>query len=195
MGIHWHSGTRVMKANNIGRAALLVGIGLVSGIALTLFSMDESGWWQGEQELDMPLFDTDINEVRSFTYLTSSMTLTAQRSKASSPFAIQVTYTDNRPPEHCLSSSDLNGVLSSFAHSKVKKQIHIKEMESKYPTTLGYVDVKDVVIGEPIAPWRLFESNDHTAIAVEKLFTTVETDITPATIMKLEAGCKELGNH
>ena len=181
-----------MKAVNIGRAALLVGIGLVSGIALTIFSMDESGWRQGEQELSAPLFDTNMNEVRSFTYLTTSMTLTAQRSKASSPFAIQVTYTDNRPPEHCLSSSDLNGVLTSFAHSKVKKQIHIKEMESKYPTTLGYIDVKDVVIGEPIAPWRLFESNDHSVIAVEKLFTTFETDITPATIKKLETGCTEL---
>lgn len=185
-----------MNASNLGRTALLLGIGLVSGIALTILSMDESGWWQGELEPDTLLFETEINAVRSFTYLTISMTLTAQRSKSGEPLAIQVTYADNRPPQHCTSSTDLGGVLSSFSLSKVKKQFNPKEIKSMYPVSLGYIEVKDPVIGEPSAFWEIFTTNDHSAaVVVVKRRAAAFEIISPTALKKLEAGCAELARR
>lgn len=196
MGIHWYCGARYMNLSNLGRTMLLLGVGLVSGIALTILSMDESGWWQRELEPDTPLFETDIKEVRSFTYLTISKTLTAQRSKAGGPFAIQVTYADNRASQHCTSSPDLGGVLSSFARSKVKKQFNPKEIKSMYPASLGYIEVKDPVIGEPSAFWEIFTTNDHSVavVVVERQAAAFEI-ISPGVFQKLEAGCGALAKH
>lgn len=186
-----------MSASNFGRALLLFGIGLISGIGLTVFSMNESGWWQGETKLEpgVTLFEADINEVRSFSYITTSMTITAQRSKAGGPLAILVTYPDNRPPQYCLSDTGLDGVLSSFALSKVKKQISPKELKLKYPVILGAIEVKDAVSGEPITPWTLFSTNDHSVVAVKKQSDAFEIDISPTALKKLQAGCAALAKR
>lgn len=186
-----------MNVSNLGRATLLLGVGLASGIALTIFSMDESGRWQGEMkpEPGAALFEADINEVRSFIYTTTTMTLTAQRSKAGGPLAIQVIYADNRAPQQCISTSELGGVLPSFVLSKVKKQITPKEIKLKYPVILGDIEVKDAVIGEPITPWRLFTTNDYSVVAVEKRFGAFEIDISPIALKKLQAGCAELARR
>ncbi len=186
-----------MNVSKLGRTALLFGVGLVSGIALTIFSIDESGWWQGEMKLEPgeALFEADINEVRSFTYTTTAMTLTAQRSKAGEPLAIQVTYVDNRAPQHCISTPQLDGVLTSFVLSKVKKQLTPKEIKLKYPVVLGDIEVKDAVTGEPITPWRLFTTNDHSVVAVEKRSVAFEIDISLTALKKLQAGCTELARR
>lgn len=186
-----------MNVGTLGRTALLLGIGFVSGIALTIFSMDETGWWQGEvkPEPGATLFEADINEVRSFTYTTNALMLTAQRSKAGEPLAIQVTYADNRAPQHCISTPELGGVLTSFARSKVKKRITPKEIKLKYPVALGDIEVKDAVTGEPIAPWRLFTTNDYSGVAVDKRFEAFELDISLAALKRLQAGCAELARR
>ena len=187
-----------MNVGYFGRTLLLLGIGLVGGIALTILGMDESGWWQGKAALEpgTPLFESDINEVRSFTYLRPLMTLTAQRSKAGGPFAVQVTYADKRTPRHCVSSPDLGGVLSSFARSKVKKSFTPKEIKSMYPISLGYIEVKDAVMGEQSALWKLFTPNDHSivVVVVERRAAAFESSISPGVFQKLEAGCPELAN-
>ncbi|OFZ68181.1 MAG: hypothetical protein A2Z01_02985 [Betaproteobacteria bacterium RBG_16_58_11] len=197
MGIHWHSGACAMSVSNYGRAVLLLGIGIVSGIALTIFGINESGWWQGEAKLEPGShpFEADINEVRSFAYTTNVMMLTAQRSMAGGPLAVQVTYADNRAPQHCISSPELGGVLSSFAHSKVIKQIRPQEIKSKYPIILGHLEVKDAVIGEPITPWKLSINSDHSIVVVEKLSAAFEIDISPTTFKQLEAGCAQLAKR
>ncbi len=176
---------------------LFVGIGLVSGTALTIAGMNETGWWQAAIKVEpgAKLFEADINEVRSFSYTTTNMTLTAQRSKAGGQLAVQITFADNRAPQHCLSSPDLGGLLSSFALSKVIKQINTTEIDAKYPITLGFIDVKDAVIGAPIPSWKLFTSTDHATVAVETKSAAFEIDISPAILKKLETGCAELAQR
>lgn len=182
-----------MNLGKIGRVAFLIGVGLVSGVGLTILSMDESGWWQKDSRTEpgTSLFEADPAEVRLLTFSTDTMMLTAQRSKPGVRLAIQVTYTDDRPPLHCISSPDLDGVLSSLAVTKVKKRVNRKEIKTNYPIKLGYLEFQDEVIGEPIEPWTLFTTHDRSVIVVDQPSVTFETDISPTIIKRLESGCQE----
>jgi hypothetical protein len=177
--------------------AFFVGAGLVIGIALTILSIDESVWWKREARLEKGsmLFEADSTEVRLFLYSSDDMAITAQRSNPGVSFAVQVTYTDNRPAQHCISSPDLAGVLPALALTKVRAQIDEKERKSLYPIPLGHIEIKDAVFGEPIFPWLFFRANSNATIAVKKQSQVFETDISPDTIKRIRAGCSGLAKR
>jgi hypothetical protein len=184
-----------MRTGIVWRTMLLISIGLAGGIVLTILCIDQSVWWHKKAGAltGSGLFEADPNEIRSFVYTTDAMTLTAQRSKAGLPLAIQVTYADSRTPRHCVSRPDLAGVLSSLSKARVEKRIHQKDLKVAYPQILGRIEVKDAVVGEPIAPWTLFAAKDQATVAVEQDGVAYITNISLAVIKKIEGGCAELG--
>jgi len=179
------------------RAALLFGTGLLAGVVLTSLSMNESGWWSrnGGQEPGSALFDADPSEVRFLTYSADGIAVTAQRSKPNALFAVQVTRSESGATEHCIASNDLDGILIIFSHAKVRTHINEAERRRLYPSSLGYIDVKDAVYGDPITPWFLFESKDGSSIAVEKQSQIYETDIPPEVVKKLARGCLDISTR
>lgn len=192
LGFGWDSGANPMKM--LLRTALLLGMGFVSGVALTLLSLDESGQWSGNGELEAgsALFDAEPSEVRFLTYHSESMAFTAQRSSPDALFTVQVTHAGSDATEHCVATHDLGGVLATLARAKVRTPIAEKERGTRYPVSLGYIEVKDAVYGEPISPWLLFESKDGSTIAIEKQSRTYETDVPPEIVKKLSGGCATL---
>lgn len=176
------------------RTALLLGMGFVSGVALTFLSMDESGWWNrnGALETGSALFDAEPSEVRFLTYFSESVAFTAQRSSPDALFAVQVTHAGSNVSEHCIASRDLGGILATLSSAKVRTPIAEKERGTRYPLSLGYIEVKDAVYGEPISPWLLFESKDGSTIAIEKQSQIYETDVPPEIVKKLLGGCATL---
>lgn len=179
------------------RAALLFGTGLLAGVALTSLTMNESGWWSRSEALEpgSALFDAEPSEVRFLTYSADGIDLTAQRSKPNALFAVQVTHSGSSATEHCIASNDLGGILVVLSHTKVRTHVNETERRSRYPSSLGHIDLKDAVYGEPITPWFLFESKDGSTIAVEKQSQIFETDIPPEVIRKLARGCVDLSTR
>lgn len=179
------------------RTTLLLGTGFLIGVIFTILGMDESGWWQTGTKINpgAALFEADPDEVRSLSYLSEEMTLTAQRSKPGSSFLVQVTFSDDRASQHCVSAPDLAGVLPTLALTKVSKAISHKEQKARYPLAMGRIEVRDAVVGEPISPWLLFGTNTHDVLAVERQSDVFETNIPYEIVRLLRSGCSTMAKR
>jgi hypothetical protein len=192
MGINPHNGARAMNNWSSGRSAVIVGF--ASGIALTAWCMFELPWFRTAADLEVGahLFRTDPNEVRSFFYATDSMIFTAQRSKSGTPFITQVTYADERPFQRCIATPDLAGALTPLSLATVASKADQHDAKITRVRMLGLLELKDAVIGEPTIPWVLFIAEGESGVFIRQDDALFKTNISLATIAKIEAGCKEL---
>jgi hypothetical protein len=192
MGNHRQGGARDMRFRRIARAASLLCVSLLGGVALTLLCLDESGWWKQAADATTggPLLNLASSEVRLLTFTTPTSSLTAQRSMPAARFAVQITYSDNRVPVHCVVSADLAGVLASLEAARVKKPISRRQLNDKHAVALGYLEARDAVITEPMLPWSLWTTHDQSAVFVEQRSTVFDTDLEAQVISRLESLCR-----
>jgi hypothetical protein len=131
--------------------------------------------------------------VKRLTYQTSSMKLTAKRMGGSGAFEIRTEHSDGRPAQQCSSSSDLAGMLPGLVEITAKRELTQQQAAAGFPVQVGTLVLEDQIANEPIAPFVVRASRDHSAIALVYAGTAIEADISPAMFARLEGGCAALG--
>ncbi len=186
-----------MSAGKRHRIVLWGAAGVLGAAVLIYLTLGESAVSRNALKLDPGTinYQTDPNEIRSFVYSNAIMTMAAKRQKAGMPFSIEIHFTDRRPPQNCMATSSLTGLLSNFSTIRVKRQVEKEDMPARYPAPLGTVEIQDAIASESMPPWKFFGSSDSAAVAVEQQSVFFETDIPSAVFKKLEAGCAELSTR
>jgi hypothetical protein len=181
-----------MKLKKTLKVVILVMLSMITGIALTIICMEESGGLWNKKQILNPgtiLFQSNSDEVRTLIFTTDKMTVVAQRSIPETNFAVQITYSDNYAPKHCSSYPNLGGVLLSLERIKVKKHLSAKELHNSYPIEVGFIEYRDAVMGETPEPWQIFTTNDRSKIAINRFTDAYEVDMPSSLIKKMEALC------
>lgn len=109
---------------------------------------------------------------------------------------MQVTFSDGRKPQHCISTANLNGLLPLLSSIRAKRQIKSERFKIDYTLALAKIEMRDSNIVESMSPWYYRSKPDHSAIALEHEAYTVEVDTKISLFDKLNAGCAafNLGN-
>ena len=201
MGSCWHCGESVMNSltlKSYARALIYLLAGLLVGIVLTYSLCNRksaSPHAKYAVEPGTEVFSVLGEEVMSLTYNTPKLTLTAQRTKAADRFAVQVTFADGRPPQQCLASPDLAGLLASFSTLIVKRQVRLELIATEFPKPLGTIEIRDRIDGERMSPMEFRSTSDKKTIAVSYDGQAFEVGTPLEAFTKLEAGCAVLAQR
>lgn len=126
------------------------------------------------------------------SYSTSAMTVTAQRSRAGAPFAVQATFADGRSLQRCTGSPDLSKQLEQFSSLVTKREISYDQRADEFPIQLGVLEVRDAIIGEPDEPMLVFTNRAKSAVAFIFHGCAAEVTLPVSAFTALEQGCKTL---
>lgn len=168
--------------------------GLLAGASLTHFGIKGLASSSDNKKI---VQDTDIisildAEIMSLTYRTAALTLTAQRSRPAERFAVQVTFTNGRTPQQCMSSPDFAGQLSSFSTITAKRWVQAGQAKTEFPIQLGTLEIKDRMLTEALPPMTFHANANRTAVAVSYDGNVAEISTRINAFTKLEAGCDAL---
>ena len=83
------------------------------------------------------------DHVSLLTFAGAGTTFTAQRSWPGGEFAVQFTYADGRPAQHCIAPSDLSGQLANLSSFEAKRQLSFEARGKEFPIHLGNLFVQD----------------------------------------------------
>lgn len=179
------------------RAAFLLGTSIVVGLGAATFGMEILDKRQTNAPLDAgrPFVEISPEVIPWLVYSNPTTTVMAQRIKPGGDFAVQAAFSGPRGPEHCTSSSTLDGILPMIALVKVKRQISKQDLASDFPIQLGTVELKGFVAGDPPLTMRYFASREGNAVAAEQDAVAFLTGVPPEVFRKLAAGCEALKSH
>lgn len=149
---------------------------------------------QGQVQIDpgTEVLSVADDGIRTLSYRTDTMTLTARRSANMGPFVIDVVYGDGQAAQHCESSRDLGGVLSGLVKIVATRQLTQQQAMAEFPVQLGTLVLEDQIPSEPIEPIIVRTSVDRSKVAVLLKDAAIETTAAPATFAKLAGGCASL---
>lgn len=171
--------------------------GLFFGAGLSQFATNEQVTASPEQKIaaDTQIISILGEEVMLLTYRSEALTLTAQRSKAADPFAVQITFADGRKPQQCLTSPDLAGLLADFSTTTAKRQIQSPRFEVEFPHLLGTLEIRDRIVAEA-PPAMIFRTTaDRQAVALSYDGYAAEVATSTNSFAKLEGGCDALAQR
>lgn len=137
-------------------------------------------------------FSVEESGVRSITYRTAGMTLTARR--AGNGFAVTVVRTGGAE-QRCAVSSDLGGLLPGLIEIEAKRELTPEQAAGEFPVQLGTLVLEDGMANEPIPPFTVRATKDGSAVALAYQGTAFEAAMAPEMFAKLEAGCAALGGE
>jgi hypothetical protein len=130
--------------------------------------------------------------IRTLSYRTGTMALTARRSASMGAFTVEVTYTDGRPAQQCEAARDLTGLLPELVKITVKRQLTPQQALAEFPVQLGTLVLEDQIASEPINPFVVRATRDRSKVAMVFSGTAVEPTTSPAAFAKLDEGCAAL---
>jgi hypothetical protein len=133
--------------------------------------------------------------IRSVSYRTGSMTLTARRRAGIAPFSVEVIYADGRSAQHCEATRDLAGLLPGLVTITAKRQLTQRQASAEFPVQLGTLVLQDQIASEPIDPLVVRTTRDRSKIAIVFSGSAVEPTTSPAAFAKLEKGCAALAGN
>ena len=171
--------------------------GLLAGASLAHFGIKGLASSYDNKKIEQ---NTDIisildEEIMSLTYRTGALTLTAQRSRPADRFAVQVTFSNGRTPQQCMSSPDLAGQLAGFSTITAKRRVQAGQVKTEFPIQLGTLEIKDRMVGEVLPSMALRTNANRTAVAVSYDGNVAEISTRINAFTKLEAGCDTLAQH
>jgi len=164
-------------------------VGLACGIfGSTLVAQHPAGSTKIESQTEAVSILED--EVMSIVFRTDKMTFSAQRSKPAASFAVQVTYTDERPAQQCQVSSNLAGQLTTYSTITTKRQLQSQQQAEKdFPIQLGTLELRDLMEDEPTTAIRLRASSDRKTMAALYGNVAIEVSNPESAFANLEKGC------
>jgi hypothetical protein len=138
------------------------------------------------------ILSVKLESIRSLTYQTGAMTLTAQRANQSVPFAVRISYGDGRAEQRCETSPDMNGLLRGIATIIAIRQLTPKQAMADFPILLGTLKLGDQISNEPIEAFTVLATRNHSSVALLFESTAAETRLAPGIFANLQSGCAAL---
>jgi hypothetical protein len=135
-----------------------------------------------------PLFDADPSEVRLVWASMNDTDVTAQRSSPGVQFSVQHTHAQSRASQHCESSATLAGVLPQILGARLVGRVEATGDVRE----LGWLEVRDGVLGELPPPWRVLTSKADDRVLVEREGARFATDLRSSVLTALGQGCSKL---
>jgi hypothetical protein len=134
----------------------------------------------------------DADTLRSLTFRTGAMTLTARHNASRGAFEIEVTFSDRRPAQHCNASRDLAGVLPGLARIAARRQLTPQQVSAEFPVQVGTLTFEDQIASEPIGSYVVRATQDRSKVAMVFSGTAVETTTPSTAFTRLAQGCAAL---
>jgi hypothetical protein len=174
------------------KATLLLLLGLGAGYFLAYERIESQNH---RMSAGSTVVDRSPDSVLLLSYSTSAMIVTAQRSRAGAPFAIQATFADGRPMQRCTGSPDLSKQLAIFSSLVAKREISYDQREAQFPIQLGVLDVRDAMMSDPDEPMLVFTNPTRSAVAFIFQGYVVELTIPVSAFTSLQQGCATLASR
>jgi len=171
--------------------AISLAVGLVVGYAYAFSQMGEK---DDPIAPGMAIMNIADDYIFMLSYTSEVGTVTAQRSKQGGEFAVQATYTLDRPTQRCTAPPDLAGQLEAFSSFTVKRQMSLEERYEDFPVYVGRLLVQSGS-EEPDEPMMVFTNKSRTSVAFIFYGHAAETTVPLSVFKSLEAGCPGLARN
>lgn len=178
--------------NSVNKATFATGcaVGLIVGITAThLFYRQPGTSVQMAAGTD---FGVLADEVMALNYRSNAVAITAQRAKSAQRFALQATFANGSPPQQCIVSADLAGLLATLSTITVKRQLPLESVETDFPKLLGYLDIRSSLANDEGTSIELRESANGKSLAARYAGAAMEIANPASSFEKLAGGCSSL---